>query len=198
MLKNIFFFFFLLSKMAFSCECPPITPISKEECKKYDVIFEGKVDSVSFCNEKGISTAYFFINELYEGNVLPHQKVDFDCSSACMMSFSAGEVWLMYTTYSRFDMLTVNLCGHSRKFFSDASQDHYQIAAERNFGQEKRFLQTILGKHSFAQTNEHSEQDVDLKSRNEQPSSSGKLWLLLISFATMIIVYFVTRKINKK
>ncbi|MES2138977.1 MAG: hypothetical protein V4511_04675 [Bacteroidota bacterium] len=196
MKKYIPFLFFLLSKMTFACECQPINPISKDLFKNYDAIFTGRVDSVSACLEDGKSTAYFFINELYKGNLKQHLEVVFDCSSECLMSFSKDDEWLMYTTYSRFDMLVVNLCGHSRKFFKDASQDYYQMAAERSFEEEKQFLKSSLGVHSFVQNDELSQQQNI--SRNEQPSGINKLWLLLISCATMVIVYLVTRNKNKK
>lgn len=198
MKKYIPFLFFLLSEMTFACECPAIKPISNDSFKNYDVIFTGRVDSVSACLTDGNSTAYFFINELYKGAVQQHQKVDFDCSSECMMSFSKDEEWIIYATYQRFDLMTVKLCGHSRKLFTDVSQDYYQMAAQRTFEEEKQFLKTTLGTHSFIQNNEQSQQQDDAKSRNEQPSGINKLWLLLISFATMAIVYFVTKNKNKK
>ncbi len=182
--------------MTFACECLPINPISKDLFKNYDAIFSGRVDSVSACSTDGKSKAYFFINELYKGNLKQHLEVVFDCSSACLMSFSKEDEWLMYVTYSRFDVLAVNLCGHSRKFFKDPSQDYYQMAAERGFADEKQFLKSSLGVHSFVQNDEQSQQQNI--SRNEQPSGINKLWLLLISCATMAIVYLVTRNKNKK
>ena len=197
MKKNSFFLFLLFSKIIIACECPPIKPVSKEICSKYDIIFSGKVDSVSVCGAPGASSVYFTINELYKGEVQQHIKINFDCSSPCMMSFSKDEEWLMYSAYKRFDLITVNLCSHSRKFFNDASQDYYQVEAQQTFEQEKQFLKTTLGVHSYAQTNEIEQQQADLKSRNEQPSGIYKLVLLLISFGTMAIVYFVTRNKNR-
>ena len=196
MKKNILFLFFLISKITIACECPPLKPVSEEICKNYDVIFSGKVDSVSACSTQGKSAAYFSVSELYKGSADQYVKVDFDCSSACMMSFSKGEEWIMYTTFQRFDLLVVNLCSHSRKFFTDASQDYYQLNAQRTFEAEKQFLKITLGIHSFTQKNELSQQE-EIKSRNEQPSGVNKLWLLLISFTVMAIVYFVSRKKNK-
>jgi len=198
MKKNILFLFFLFPELIFACECPPIKPSSEEIFKNYDAIFMGKVDSVSACSSHGTSTAYFFINELYKGSVQQHLKVTFDCSSDCMMSFSKDEEWIMYATFQRFDLLVVNLCSHSRKLFTDASQDYYQIAAQRTFEEEKQFLKSALGIHSFAQNDIQSQQQTDIKSDNEQPSGINKLWLLLISFATMAIVYFITRNKKKK
>ena len=194
--KCILFLFFLFSKIIFSCECPSLQPISKTLCTNYDVIFFGKVDSVSACMKEGIATAYFTIKELYKGNVEQEVKIDFDCSSACMMSFEKDDEWLVYSTYQRFDLMTVNLCGHSRKLVNDAAQDVYELTAQRTFEQEKQFLKLMLGVQSFVKKNPINRQQSDLKPHNDQPSGMNKLLLLLVSFLVMAIVYYVTR--NKK
>ncbi len=192
-IKFLFFFFFF-SKITLGCECPVLQPISKQLSDNYDVIFYGEVDSVSSCNENGISTAYFTISELYKGSVQQHVQVEFDCASACMMSFSKGEEWLMYTMFQRFDLIKAKVCSHSRKFFNDATQDFYFIAAQRSFEQEKQFLKESLTLQPFAQNNELNEQQADLKPHNNQPSAMNKLWLLLVSVITMIVVYLFSRK----
>jgi hypothetical protein len=197
MKKNILFLFILFSKIILACECPTITPVSKELCNNYDVIFFGKVDSVSLCDVVSGATAYFTINELYKGAVQQKLKINFDCSSSCMMSFSKDEEWLIYATYQQFDVLNVILCSHSRKYFNEASQDYYQVQAQRTFEQEKQFLETTLGTQRYPQTNEINQQNGDIP-HNEQPGGIYKLGLLLISFATMAIVYFVTRNKNRK
>jgi hypothetical protein len=194
MKKNILFLFLFLSQFVFSCECPTIQPISKSLCSDYDVIFYGKVDSVNACSDKGRSTAYFTIIELYKGSVEQHVKVDFDCLSSCLISFAKDEEWLMYTKFQRFDFITVNLCSHSRKKFNNATQDFYFVSAQRTFDQEQEFLKQSVGIQSFAQNNKLNEAQADLKPRNEQPTGWGKLWLLLISFATMALVYFFSRQ----
>ncbi len=149
------------------------------------------------CRVKGNAIAYFTINELYKGTVQQNVEINFDCSSSCMMSFSKDEEWLIYANFQKFDVINVILCGHSRKFFSNTAQDFYQVASQRTFDQEKQFLKTTLGVLHFAQTNEGNNQQTDIILRNEQPSGINKLGLLLISFAVMAIVYFVTRNKNK-
>lgn len=197
MKKNILFLFLLFSKIIVACECPSIKAVSKEVCSNYDVVFSGKVDSISVCAVQGTASVYFTINELFKGAVQQHVKIKFDCSSSCMMSFSENEEWLIYASYQQFDVLNVILCGHSRKFFNDASQDYYQVQAQRTFDQEKQFLKLTLGTHQYSQTDEMNQQQKGSSLYNEQPSGIYKLGLLLISFATMAIVYFVTRNKNK-
>lgn len=192
-------FLLLFSKTLFACECPTLQPISKELSSAYNVIFFGKVDSVSSVI-KGKSIAYFSIQELYKGNVQQRLEVNFDAASECMMSFSKNEQWLMYCTYHMFDVLIVNICGHSRKLFDVANgeQDFYQLASQRTFEEEKLFLQTTLSIQPFAENNEMNQQQIDFRPHNDQPSATNKLLLLLASFAVMLIVYFITRKKNKK
>ncbi len=190
-------FLFFFSTYIFACECPSLKPIDKKLSDKYDVIFFGKVDSVSRCEKDGISTAYFTINKLYKGAVNEFVKVDFDCVSPCLMSFSRGDEWLVYTTYQRFDLMTVNICEHSRKLVGDATQDVYQLAAQRTFEQEKQFLLSVFGVQPFVKSNDLNRQQANLKPHNDQPSAINKLILLLVSFLAMLVVYVVSKKYFK-
>ncbi len=193
-MKKILFIIILFSKTLFAYECPPLQSISKELTNNYNVIFWGKVDSVSSTNAKGKSNAYFTIKELYKGSVLQHVKVIFDENSDCMMSFEKNDEWLMYCTFQRFDELSVNICSHSRKLFKDPEDDFYQLEALRTFEEEKLFLKLIFKIHPFAKNNELNNKQIDFKPHNDQPSGINKLVLLLVSFGAMLIVYFVTRK----
>ncbi len=169
-------------------------PISKEGCKAYNVIFYGKVDSVSSCDTKGMSTAFFTIKELYKGSVSQNIKVNFDCSSDCLMSFEKGEEWIIYGTYQKFDLLTVKLFEHSRKHFKDEKDDFYFPDANRTFDEEKQFLKNELGIQPFIIQNDLNEQQKIFKPHNDQPSDWAKLWLLLTSLVTMAIILYFTRK----
>lgn len=197
-MKNILLIIILFSKTLFACECPNLLPITNELAHGYNVIFLGKVDSVSSINTKGNAIAYFTISELYKGNVEQQVQINFDATTACMMSFAKNEEWLMYSTYERFDELKVNICGHSRKLFNTGEQDFYQLAAQRTFEEEKKFLGTTLSIQPFAKAIEMNTQQIDFKPHNDQPSAINKLFLLLLSFVVMVIVYFVTRKKNKQ
>ena len=194
-MKRIFFFLLLIIPAAkiVACQCPPLQPISKELSNKYNVIFYGKVDSVSACAADGISTVYFTINELYKGAVSQHVKIDSDCASPCLMSFEKGEEWIIYASYPKFDKLTVSLCEHSRKFISNIANDYYFITSQRTFEQEKQFLKAELGVQSFIERNDLNEQQKVLKPHNDQPSRVNKLFLLLVSMVVMGIVFLVAR-----
>jgi hypothetical protein len=197
MKKLILLFFLLAAFFSNACECPPVEPISKKSAEVYDVIFYGKVDSIIPCGTTGIGTAYFTIINLYKGAAEQHVSVDYDCTSACMMSFSKNDEWIVYAIYQRFNLMTVDICSHSRKRITDSSQDFYQIASHRSFEEENNFLKTTLGIQSYSSHNELNNQQKDLKPHNDQPSAIDKLWLLLISCAAMIIIYIVSKKYFK-
>lgn len=190
----IFFFSYLFAN---ACECPPVKPISKELSAQYDVIFYGKVDSVMPCNTQGLGTVYFTIISLYKGAAEQHVSVDYDCTSSCMMSFSKNEEWIIYSVYQHFDLITVDLCSHSRKRINDGSMDFYQVASQRSFDEENTFLEKSLGIQPFSAHNDLNDRQKEMQPHNEQPSAIGKLWLLLISLAVMGIIFIVTKKYFK-
>jgi hypothetical protein len=197
MKKYLLFILILQSAWLMACECPPLKPISKELANDYDIIFLGKVDSVSATTD-GISSAYFTVEELYKGRAGKHLAVDFDGVSACMMSFAKNEEWIIYASYQRFDVVSVKLCSHSRKQVNASEQDFYAAAAQRTFAQEQDFLKSAFGIQPFIEKEAWNKEQQDLKPRNEQPSAMNKLWLLLISFGAMILIYILTRKKKKK
>jgi hypothetical protein len=197
MKKYLFFILLLRSVVLMACECPPLAPISKELASDYDIVFMGKVDSVSAA-ANGISSAYFTVEEFYKGHAGKHIIVDFDAVSACMMSFAKNEHWIIYATYQRFDVISVKLCSHSRKQVNASEQDFYATAAQRTFEQESEFLKTAFGVQPFIEKEAWNKEQQDLKPRNEQPSGMSKMVLVLISFGAMILIYILTRKKKRK
>ncbi len=194
----LLFILSLRSVILMACECPGISPINKDLAKDYDVIFIGRVDSVSTFATNGISTAYFTLEELYKGNTPQQLGVDFDGVSACLMSFAKDEEWIIYANYQRFNVISVKLCSHSRKHAKEGEQDFYATAAQRTFEQEKTVLKTIFGTQPFIEKEKWNKEQQEFKPRNEQPSGINKLLLLLISFGVMILIYILTRKKKKK
>lgn len=197
-MKNFFLLFFCFAfTYCKACECPPIDPVSKELIKNYDVVFYGKVDSVIPCSNSGIGTAYFTIINLYKGSAEQKVAIDYDCTSSCLMSFLKNDEWVIYSRYEGFNLLTVNICSHSRKKIIDGSADFYQISSGRSFEQENDFLKSTLGILSFSVHNELNDRQKEMHPQNEQPSSINKLWLLIISLLAMVVVYFVSKKFFK-
>ena len=96
------------------------------------------------------------------------------------------------------DVAMVKLCSQSRKQFKASEQDFYLAAAQRTFEQEKEFLKTELGIQPFIKTEKWNNDQQEYKPHNEQPSGMNKIYLLLVSFAVMILIYIITRKNKKK
>lgn len=187
----------LISLISLSCECPPLEPVTKKVIEEYDVVFYGKVDSVVPCKNDGIGTVYFTVMSLYKGSAQQRVSIDYDCVSSCMMSFAKNDEWLIYSMFQHFDLLTVNICGHSRKKITDGSVDYYQAASQRSFEEEKSFLEKTFGTHAFASHNKLNDAQKEMQPHNEQPGALNKLWLLLISLGVMVMIYFVTKKFFK-
>jgi hypothetical protein len=198
MKKYLLFILILQSAWLMACECPSIKPISKELADHYEVIFIGKVDSVSAAPSNGISNAYFTIEELYKGHTGKQVSINFDGVTSCMMSFAKNDVWIIYANYERFDVISANLCSHSRRKANATEQDFYATAAQRGFDQEHEFLKTTLGVQPFIEKETWNKDQQELKPRNEQPSAMNKMMLLFISFAVMILIYILTRKKRRK
>lgn len=187
-------FLFLFSTVCFACECGTLDPLTKEKCKNYDVIFYGTADSIGVCNDKFSAVAYFTITELYKGNIKRQAEINFDCNTECMMSFAANDEWIIYAKYSKFDFLQISICEHSRKKFNDDAQDFYLIESKRTFKEELDFLKTNLGILAFVQPTVVNNSVTDTGRHNTQPSSWGKITLLLVSLIVMSLVYYFTRK----
>jgi hypothetical protein len=190
----LFFTFTVNSILA--CVCEPLTPISKELLKNYDIVFWGKVDSVNQ-NKAGENVAYFTVNELYKGNSEQTAQLLFDNTSSCMMNFAKSDEWIIYASYTNFDKLNVHLCSHSRKMFLEQSQDVYYTNANRTFAEERAFLKTELGIQKLIVRSGLIKQQSELKPHNDQPSNTNKIILLLISVLVMVGVYIFTQKKKK-
>lgn len=187
-------FFIFISSISLACECIPLSPISKELSNNYDVIFYGRVDSIGACGDKSTAIAYFSITELYKGNVQKQVKINFDCNTECMMSFAADDEWIIYAKYSKFDFLNISICDHNRKKFNAGEEDIYLIDSKRTFEKELEFLKSTLALQETVEPTVVNNTVTEIGRHNEQPSSWGKITLLLISVIAMVVVYFVTRK----
>jgi hypothetical protein len=91
-LNRLFFlvqFILAEANLSYACQCP-YTDLSLKECDKYEIIFKGKVISVTSCNNK-FGEAVFELQELYKGNSTKQFKVLFECDVECAAQFNEGE-----------------------------------------------------------------------------------------------------------
>jgi hypothetical protein len=196
-MKKLLFLFLSLfiNNFAIACKCPEIQPITKAFCNNYDIIFYGQIDSITKSKDSNLNVAHFKVITLFKGKLTSNVKINYDAVSSCMMSLAPQEHWLIYAYYEKYDFLTISICQHSRKRFSEESLDYFQINAKRTFDEEKRFLIDSLGVQSFIEDNNRQEiQQNQISQRNIQPKPMNKLFLLLISLASMGIIFYLIRK----
>ena len=184
-----FSFLLALFHFSFSCDCPPVGKISKEQFDLYDVIFEGKADSV-FKN-----SAWFSINTLHKGNSTRKIKIFFDDSTDCRMSFAKGEDWIIYSNYIKFGVLAVNFCSRSRKKPETGKADLFAISNESSYDDEELFLKQNLGITPFKK---EREKDNFPERELIRPKGWMVIWLLLASLVFFIAFYFLSKRIFKK
>jgi hypothetical protein len=184
-----FFLSFLLFSCFYgsACECPP-TELSLKECEKYEIIFRGKIVSVVECDMK-FGEAIFEVEELYKGNAQKQFKVLFDCKGDCVQHFSAGEEWIIYSSYKQIDNAFMNWCSRSRKYFRNDNEDFYKVNYGNDYDDEITFLRSELGVHRVLDTKQVSHD------RNQKPDSTELLVYLLISIAAIVLFYFLFNKL---
>jgi hypothetical protein len=177
----IFSFFFLRS---FACQCP-LTSLSKEECSKYDLIFKGRVVSVTECGSH-LAEAVFETDELYKGNATKRFNVVFNCDEPCAVGFKAGEEWIIYTHYKQMNNAKMNWCSRSRKYFKVSKQDFYLSTYGNDYDDEVKFLRENLGIHRII-----PDPVQGTLNRNERPDTTQTIIYLVVSLLVMILFYWL-------
>ncbi len=173
----------------FACDCDPLDALTKENCGVYDVIFEGKVDSVTNCVDGEINIS-FFIEELYKGNYLSQINVKNYCADGCEMHFAKGDVWLIYAEKNNAQDVIVHFCSRSRKLNAANENDDYEIASGMKYQQEKDALS------SFFSNNE--QKNTLLKSRSyEKVDPSLIPVFLIVSVVFFLLVLWAFKKFVK-
>lgn len=191
----LLFLVFVISHSKISaCVCEPLGKISKVQVDEYNVIFTGKIDSVSAC-EGTKSTAYFTVHQLFKGETTKNIKVNFDCVSDCRMRMLAGETWMIYATYVKYGDLRATYCGRSRKHAADVNEDDGLARSGITYEEELRFLKDTYGLQPFLE----KEREViePLKRELIRPKGMQTVWLLLASMVGMIVIWLIVKKFFK-
>lgn len=184
----LFIVLLLLFKNVFSCSCPELGVLSKKESEKYDVIFEGSVDSIRPCI--GNSVAVISVTSLFKGQLADVlQKIYFDCSSSCMMNFQVGDKWLIYGKYKKYGQLFVELCGHSRPFIA---KNDFNDALHRSTYEMQR--QTLTSIYGFRVLSENSNKQDDIKRDLIKPKGYASMLMILVSAIAMLLIYYLLKR----
>jgi hypothetical protein len=173
---------------AFACKCSDHPALSKEYCALYDVIFDGRVDSVMPCMD-GFSVAYFTVKSIFKGESYGQTEVRFDCSSDCQMSFTKGEEWIIYSQYYKYGKLELNFCSRSRKQIT-GSDDYFDALNHMTYAEEAAYLGKNIGTRVLLK----KEAPAMAQRTLIQPTAYWKLWLLLISLVCMYVIFYFVKK----
>jgi uncharacterized OB-fold protein len=173
-----------------ACQCP-VTVLSLTECEKYEVIFRGKVLSVTSCDNKP-GEALMEVLELYKGYAEKKIKVMFNCNEPCYYEFKPGEEWIIYSRYKQVNTALMDYCSRSRRYFSSSKEDYYTASNGNDYEDELKFLREKLGLHRLVETKQNSDY-----SRNSLPNSTQSVIILLVSIAALLGFYFIFNRYLK-
>lgn len=192
MLTRIILLLFI-STFSFSqnfCECVP-AQLTKEEVKKYDAIFEGKVDSVGQCRD-GKNLVFFSVDSAFLGKVKKRSGVRFICSGKCALKPAAGESWIIYGKYYGYGLMETDACTRSRKFFPDTADDYVKDMFASTF-EEDLITLSKFGKGEVVNEEIKNEQLVPER-KLEHPQGMERFWLYIGGVVGMVVIYFVVKK----
>jgi hypothetical protein len=189
----ILFLFILFHRIsATACDCPPLPAPDLNYCNKFEIIFKGKIVSVSDCD--GISSAKFRLSELYKGACTEEIQIWFDCSTDCMMSFNAGEEWIIYANFFQHGKPRAEFCSRCRKYISNENKIQTEfVNNDLSFDQENEFLKKELGLHHFLEVNTNA----DFTHQNTKPGGLVTILLIIASIGVLILFYYFFNKFFK-
>lgn len=188
-MKRILFFLFVFFRIyeLNACQCPTST-LSLEECEKYEIIFAGTVESVKTCENK-YGEVVFTVLELYKGNIKEKFTILYDCADPCAQAFRPGEEWIIYTRFKQVSNGVMEWCSRSRKYFTIAKQDFYTVNLGNDYDTEIGFLREKLGEHHPV-----SEKKQAPNHRNEKPSLTQMIVILIVSMTCVVLFYWLFGK----
>ena len=187
----IVLFLFAFTNRSVACQCPS-TLLSLEECEKYEIIFAGKVEAVKLCENK-YGEVEFTVLELYKGSIKERFTILYDCKDPCAQPFRVGEEWIIYTRFKQVTNGVMEWCSRSRKYFAIAKQDFYTENLGNDYDTEIGFLREKLGEHRPV-----SAKKQEPTHRNEKPSLTETIIILIVSMSCMILFYWLFGKYFKR
>lgn len=189
---KLIFAFLCLFKMSYTyaCQCP-LTALGMEECDKYEVIFKGRIISVTPCDHK-FGIAVFEVEELYKGITSKQFTVLFECGGECAVEFNEGEEWVIYSKYKQVDKALMDWCSRSRKYFKNVKEDFYAVTYGNDYFDEVKFLREHLGLHRTIKNVVNMDAN-----RNTLPNTNQMIILALCSISCVLLFYWLFKKYFK-
>lgn len=175
-----------------ACDCPPTPKLDEAYTENYTLIFRGSVVSVGECKE--LSKAHFKILDLFKGKSPKEIDVLFDCSGPCAMNFNPGETWLIYAGFAQVGKPSLSICSRSRKQIDNEIEVKTTfIPTDLSFNEEIEWLAKNLGRQALLETNNNA----DLSHKNTLPDPKQSIILVIASFAGLLLIYFIIKKLIK-
>ncbi|MES2513180.1 MAG: hypothetical protein V4580_03515 [Bacteroidota bacterium] len=139
----------LTAKLSFACQCP-LSSLNDKELLKYEVIFKGKIRSITLNKEN--SQAVFIVSELYKGMLADDFTILFNDTDPCKLELRVGDEWLIYSNYYQIDNAKLDFCSRSRKYIRNIKEDYFAETTGISYDEETRFLTEHLGLHKLMRT----------------------------------------------
>lgn len=171
-----------------ACKCPELHPLTLADCGRYEVIFEGKVESVTPCDGEN-ALAHLSIETLFKGNFLTIVPVHFDCASSCGMALQKGEKWIIYGELNNAQEVVINFCSRTRKQAAAGESDNYIFNATHTYNEELNLLNEF-----FRPDEKHNEGIEPRKYEKVDPSLIPIFLLASIIFMAVGMYFFRKRK----
>lgn len=181
----------LLSGNSFACLCEEYSVLSKQECSKYGVIFQGTVSASDGC-DNGAGKVLFSIQELYKGATSREQEIVLECKkSDCPLDFELGDDWLIFAQKNNAQEIIFDPCSRSRKLLPDSVKDYFTELTGLSYFQEQAFLQQNFTVNAGF--------DGNLKARKYEKVDPKLIPVFLgVSLLFMIIGIFAMRYFKKR
>ena len=191
MKKILYLLIFVVASLTlFPCDCGSFPPLTKEliHANPKNIIFHGKVIRVEACQQLG--TAIFEIEELFQGKFKKQITAVYDCSSSCQMNFNTGEEWIIYGEFIQVEKIKIEFCSRSRIIQKSNNEETDKIAFGYTAAEELQWLRDSVGLKPLDQ----DDFNRMMGHRNEKPSPTAKIFLLIISMAVVIAIILISKK----
>ncbi len=186
--KILFFVFLLSTANAVACGCPELHPLTLADCGRYEVIFEGTINSITKCdNEKAL--AHFSIETQFKGDFLTIVPVYFECGTSCEMDFQKGDKWIIYGEKNNAQEVVTHFCSRSRKQPAEGQTDNYLFNSVHTYKEELKLLNEF-----FEPGEKHNEGIEPRKYEKVNPRLIPILLLVSIIFMAVGLFFFRKRK----
>lgn len=189
------------------CDCPEHPgKVNKKIIESFDLIFRGSVKEIHTCENQKQKVIFQGL-ELFRNDLTPWEiSLEVNCNQACAFQFNTGEEWLIYAheDSTQKSVWTAQVCERSRKVPKSKQDDAYTLYNDMSFQEELSHLRLNVHPKPLFIDNKDLEivyQDelkvIDANRDITTKDVPTKLILLGVSFLTVILILWISRRIFK-